>query len=189
MSGGWRGNAKKSEEKRRKKDKRLNPMREIRIEKITLNIGCGSTKDPKQAKLLLEQITGQKAVITRTHKRTTFGMSKGREIGAKVTIRRNCEALLRRLLEAVDNKLKTSQFDEHGNFAFGIPEYILIPGMKYNPDIELFGLDVCVTLERPGYRVKRRSKRKTSVGKRHLITKQEAIEWVKKKFNVQIIEN
>ena len=107
-----------------------NPMREIRIEKITLNIGCGSTKNPKHAKELLERITGCKAVITRTHKRTTFGMARNREIGAKVTVRRGCEALLKRLLEATGNKLKASQFDECGNFSFGILEYIMIPGMK-----------------------------------------------------------
>jgi len=165
-----------------------NPMREIRIEKITLNIGCGSTKNPKHAKELLERITGCKAVITRTHKRTTFGMAKNREIGAKVTVRKNCEALLGRLLKAVGNKLKVSQFDELGNFSFGIPEYIMIPGMKYDPDIELFGLDVCVTLERPGYRVKRRSKKRSKVGKKHLITKEEAIEWIKNKFGVTIVE-
>jgi len=162
-----------------------NPMREIRIEKITLNIGCGSEKNPKHAAKLLETITGQRSTITRTHRRTTFGMARNREIGARVTVRRGCEELLKRLLQAVGNKLKESNFDERGNFAFGIPEYVLIPGMAYDPYMEMFGLDVCVTLERPGYRVKRRRLNK-KLGKHHVITKEEAIEWVKKRFGVKI---
>jgi len=51
--------------------------------------------------------------------------------------------------------------------------------------MEMFGLDVCVTLERPGYRVKRRRLNK-KLGKHHVITKEEAIEWVKKRFGVKI---
>jgi large subunit ribosomal protein L5 len=173
---------------RDKDNPKENPMRKIRIEKITLNIGCGTEKNPKNAAKLLEIITEQKPVITKTHKRTTFGMAKNKEIGARVTIRKGCEELLKRLLQAVGNKLKESSFDEYGNFAFGIPEYILIPGMSYDPYMEMFGLDVCVTLERPGYRVKKKRLSK-KLGKNHVITKQEAIEWVKKNFNVEIVSD
>lgn len=47
-------------------------------------------------------------------------------------------------------------------------------------------MDICVTLERPGYRVKRK-KLKRKIGKNHLIKKEEAIEWVKKMFGVEIV--
>jgi large subunit ribosomal protein L5 len=73
-----------------------------------------------------------------------------------------------------------------GNFSFGIKEYIDLPGMKFDPDIGIFGMDVCVTLERRGYRVKRK-RLKSKVGKKHLISKQEAIEWVKREFEVEIV--
>ncbi|MEM5771763.1 MAG: 50S ribosomal protein L5 [Candidatus Aenigmatarchaeota archaeon] len=165
-----------------------NPMRRIRIEKIVLNIGCGKDpkKTPEQAAEILKRITGRKVVITRTHKRSTFGVAKNRPIGAMVTIRKNADELLKRLLEAVDNKIKASSFDNFGNFAFGIKEYIMIPGVKYDHRLPMFGLDVCVTLERPGYRVKRK-KLWHKIGKKHLITKEETMNWVKEKFNVEII--
>lgn len=158
----------------------MNPMREIRIEKITLNMGCGDDKDKlNRAKKLLETISGQKVVITRTHKRTTFGMAKGRPIGVKATMRKErAKEFFKQAIEAVEKKLKEKQIGE-GVFSIGIKEYIDLP-VKYDPEIGIIGLDVCVTLERPGFRVKRRSIRKSKIGKKHLITKQETIDWLKK---------
>ncbi len=160
-------------------------MRQIYVSKVTLNIGCGTDKSPEKAKELLEKLTGRKAVITRTHKRTTFGVARNRPIGAKVTVREGAEDLLKRLLKARGNRLKSSNFDNLGNFSFGIEEYILIDGLKYNPDWGIMGMDVCVTLERPGYRVKRR-RLSSKIGKSHLITKDEAIEFVKSAFGVEV---
>ena len=52
-------------------------MREIRIEKVTLNIGCGSDQDKlKRAQKLLQSLTDRKPLITRTKRRSTFGMPK-----------------------------------------------------------------------------------------------------------------
>ncbi len=164
------------------------PMREIRIEKVTINIGCGEGGEKLEKALkLLEKLTNQKPVVTKTHKRTTFGMAKGRPIGAKVTLRKQkAYEFLKKAFEAIENKLPASIFDEFGNFSFGIKEYIDIPGMKFDPEIGIFGMDVCVTLERPGYHIKKkRIKRK--IGKKHLIKKEEAIEWVKKAFGVEIV--
>jgi large subunit ribosomal protein L5 len=114
-------------------------------------------------------------------------MAKGRPIGVKVTLRKQ-EAVefLKRAFAAIDNKLPASCFDNTGNFSFGIKEYIDIPGMKFDPDIGIFGMDVCVTLERPGYRVKRK-KLKKKIGKKHRITPDEAREWVKNTFGVEIV--
>ena len=165
-----------------------NPMREIRIEKVTLNIGCGEGGEKLERALkLLEKLTGKKPVITKTHKRTTFGMAKNRPIGAKVTLRKNhAYEFLKRAFKAIDNKLPASCFDEFGNFSFGIKEYIDIPGIKFDPEIGILGMDVCVTLERPGYRVKRK-KLKRKIGKTHVIKKHEAMEWVKKTFGVETV--
>ena len=165
----------------------MNPMREIRLEKVTLNMGAGEA-GPKleKCKKIMELLTGKKVVITKTRKRTTF-MAKNRPIGVKTVLRgKEAVEILKRLLEAVENKIKESQFDENGNFSFGIKEYIHIPGMKYDPDIGILGLDVCVTVERPGYRVKKRRIRPGKIGKNHRITKQEAIEWAKKFFGIEI---
>jgi len=167
----------------------MNVMREIRLEKVTLNIGAGEA-GPKleNAKKLIEKLSEKKVVVTRTHKRTSFGTAKNRPIGVKVTLRgRKAEEFLKTALQALENKLKASQFDENGNFSFGIKEYIHIPGMRYDPDIGIMGLDVCVTLERPGFRIKRRKVKPKKVGKKHRITKEESQEWVKKKFGVEIL--
>lgn len=166
----------------------MNPMRKIRIEKVTINIGCGEAGEKlERAKKLLEDLTNRKVVITKTHRRTTFGMAKGRPIGCKVTLRgKDAKEFLERALDAIDKKLSRNVFDSSGNFSFGIREHIDIPGVRYDPEIGIFGMDVSVTLERPGFRVKRK-KLPSKVGKKHLIKPEEAIDWVTKNYGVQII--
>jgi len=158
----------------------MSAMRSIRIEKITLNIGAGKevTRLDKATKLL-EAITGIKPVKTVAKKRLpAWGLRPGLPIGCKVTVRRKKEELLKRLLEAIEFRLKESQFDAQGNISFGIPEYINIGEMKYIPEIGVMGLQACVTLERAGFRIKRR-KFAGEIGPKHRITKAEAIEYVK----------
>lgn len=160
-------------------------MRDIRIEKVVLNIGCGTTLNIENAKKILEKISQKKVVITKTKKRSTFGVPKAKDIGCKVTIRKDTEALLKKLLDAKDNKLNAKNFDETGNFSFGIPEYIDIPGVDYDPKIGIIGFDVCVTLTRPGYRIKKK-RISSKIGKKHAIKKEEAMNFVKNKFRVEI---
>ena len=163
---------------------RENPMRKIRIEKVVLNVGCGTKLNPEHAKIILEQITGSKAIITKTKKRTTFNVPKNKAIGCKVTVRKNAAEFLKRLLESKENKLKSSSFDATGNFSFGVKEYIDIPGMDYDPKIGMIGLDVCVSLTRPGYSVRQKALPRR-VGARHLITKDDAINFAKQ-FGVKV---
>ena len=168
-----------------------NVMRGIRLEKVTVNLGAGeSGPQLEKSKAILEKITGKKVVITRTRKRTTFGMPKKRPIGVKVTVR-GAEALelVRKLLQAVDNRLHPNQFDRQGNFSFGVAEYINIPGVKYDPDVGITGMDVCVTLERPGFRIKKRMVRPKKVGKKHRITPQDAMEFAQKVLGANVTES
>jgi|YelNatPaOPRAMG01_1025707.scaffolds.fasta_scaffold07725_11 large subunit ribosomal protein L5 len=165
-----------------------NPMRSIRIEKVTLNVGCAADLQKiERAKKLLEYLTGKKAIITKSKRRSTFGVAKGKPVGVKVTLRKK-EAVefLKKALEAVDKKIEASKFDDNGNFSFGIKEYIEIPGVKYSHEIGMLGLDVCVSLERPGFRIERRRIQKRKIPKSHRISKEEAIEWVKKSFGVEV---
>lgn len=163
-------------------------MKEIRIAKITLNMSTGAPgPDLEKSKKLLEIISGRTVVKTATHKRNTFGVAKGREIGVMTTIRgKSARDLLARLLKASENRLKPSQFDDNGNFSIGIEEYISIPGVSYDPEIGIRGLDVAVTLERPGFRVARRSNGRAAVGKSHRIRAEDAIEWVQREFGVEV---
>ena len=167
-----------------------NRMREIRIEKITLNIGVGKdTSRLDHGIKLLTNLTDAKPVKTITKKRIPgWGLRPGLPIGCKVTIRKEkAGELLVRLLDAKANSLTEKQFDDYGNVAFGIHEYIDIKGAKYDPDIGMMGLQVCITLQRAGFRTKRRVLVNRKITKRHKITKEEAIEFMKNKFNVTMV--
>lgn len=166
-------------------------MKEIRMEKVTLNIGTGGPGEPLEKALkLLSNITNMKPIETKAKKRIpTWGTRPGLSIGAKVTLRgKKAEDLLVRLLAAVNNQVGFRNFDERGNIAFGIPEYLDIQGIEYDMSIGIIGLNVIVTLTRPGYSIKARSIRKRKVSKKHQITKQEAIEFMKNKFKIKVGE-
>ncbi|MEM5829617.1 MAG: 50S ribosomal protein L5 [Candidatus Aenigmatarchaeota archaeon] len=168
----------------------MNPMRRIEIDKLTLNIGCaGDLQKIERAKKLLEILTGRKPAITKSKKRSTFGIAKGKPVGVMITLRKKeAEDFLKKALHAVEKRLKSSQFDKDGNFSFGIKEYIDIPGVKYSHEVGMFGLDVCVSLKRRGYRIKYRRIQKRKIPTKHKITREEAMEWVKNNFGVEIIE-
>jgi len=166
-------------------------MRDIKIEKITLNIGAGKDQARLEKGLaLLRAITNATPVKTVTKKRIQeWGLRPGLPIGCKLTLRKDrASKLLPKLLDAVENKLTERQFDGNGNIAFGIHEYIEIPGVKYDPKIGIMGLEVCITLERPGFRVKKRRMLQRKIPVRHRISKQEAIDFMAKKFSTRVGE-
>src|SRR3990167_1956469 len=158
----------------------MNAMRSIKIEKVTLNIGAGKDQSKlEKGLILLNAIAQATPVKTITNKRIQeWGLRPGLPIGCKLTLRKEkAVKILPRLLEAIEHKLAARQFDENGNVAFGIHEYIEIPGVKYDPKIGIMGLEVCVTLERPGFRIKRRKLLQRKIPLRHRISKQEAIDF------------
>jgi len=165
-----------------------NPMREIRIEKVTLNVGCGGDLQKiERAKKLLEMLTGKKPVTTKSKRRSTFGIAKGKPVGVKVTLRKkDAEEFFKKVLLAVDKKVKQSQLDKDGNLNIGIKEYIDLPNIKYQPSIGILGFDTAVTFERPGYRVKRRKVKKGNIPKEHRINKEDVIKFLKEKFGVAV---
>ena len=165
-------------------------MQHITISKLTLNIGAGEPGDKlSKAVKLLEFISQAKPVKTKTKKRIpTWGIRPGLAIGAKVTLRgKKAEEILKTLLKALDQKLPESKFDPRGNFSFGIKEYIDIPGIEYDPSIGILGLEAAVTLARPGFRIAHRLK-SSKLGPRQRITKEQALTFMKEKFNIQIGE-
>lgn len=169
----------------------MNPMRNIRIEKVTLNIGAGKDQSRLEKGMsLLTTISNTLPVKTVTHKRIQeWGLRPGLPIGCKVTLRRSkAKDILPKLLDAIDNTLTKRQFDEQGNLSFGIHEYIEIPGVRYDPKIGIMGLEVCVTLERAGYRIKRRKVLARKIPTRHRISKQEAIDFMSGNFKINIEE-
>lgn len=169
--------------------KQGNIMRNIGIEKVTLNIGAGKNPEKLDKGVkLIATISGKKPIKTITNKRIpSWGLRPALPIGCKVTVRKNdAVVLLKRLVEAVEKKLKDSQFDNEGNISFGVTEYINVPGVKYDPDIGLMGFQVCITLERKGFRVKRRKLLTKKIAKSHKITKSEAIQFMKDNYQVSV---
>ena len=166
------------------------PMKKITLDKVVLNMGIGKSGDIIQvAKRALEQISGKKP-STRNARETQrdWGVRKGEPIGVAVTVRgEDAVVLLKRLLEAKGNSINGKSFDNFGNFSFGINEHIDIPDVKYEPSIGILGLGISIALTRPGYGIRKRSKHKASVGKSHVITNQEAKDYLVKEFGVTIV--
>ena len=165
-------------------------MKKIFLNKVVLNMGVGKSGDPiETGKKTLVQITGKKPNVRNAKKaQRDWGVRKNEPIGVAVTVRGDdATELLKKLLEAKDNQINERAFDNEGNLSFGIKEHIDIPEIKYDPKIGILGLDVSVSLVRPGFNIKLRSKHKTKVGKNHRITKNNAIEFLTKEFGVKIV--
>jgi large subunit ribosomal protein L5 len=166
-----------------------NPMRKIGVGKVVVNIGLGKSGEAiERGKKVLEQVTGQTPTQTRAKSSVRdFGIHKGEPIGVVVTVRGDAtSALIEKLLSARDKKLKESCFDSRGSVSFGIKEHIEIPGIRYDPAIGILGMNVSILLERPGFRVARRGRRASRVGRGHLVSREEAMQYFKEKFGVTV---
>ena len=165
------------------------PMREPRIGKVVVNIATGKSGEPlDRAMTILEQLTGQKPCM-RQARRTlrAFGIRKNEPIACVVTLRRDRAAeFLKRALDAKGNRVAGRSFDDRGNFAFGIREHIDIPGAKYDPTLGIVGMDVMVSVERPGYRVQRRRRKRAKVGHAQRMTRDETVEFIRKQFRTEV---
>lgn len=168
-----------------------NVMQKPRVAKVILNIGVGESGEKlTKAEKLLEKITGKKPVrTTSTHKIPAWGIRNNEPIGVKVTLRgQDAEKAVKRILYAKDNILGKNNFGKDGNLSLGIHEYIDIEGLKYDPDIGIFGLNLTAVLERPGDRIKHRKINKKKIKPRYRISREESIEFFKEKFGVQVEE-
>lgn len=171
------------------KENKANPMREIAIDKVTINVGVGSPGERMDSiRTFMENLMSAKFVETKAKKRNpVFKLREGLPIGMKATFR-GAKALdiLNRALDSRKKKLSKGNFDKLGNFSFGVREYIDYPGAKYNPKVGMFGFDVCVTLARKGKRVSERMKMARKIGKKHLINAEEAVGFAIRKLSAKI---
>jgi len=166
------------------------PMLRPRIEKVVVNMGIGKSGEPlEKAVKVLKEITGH--TPCRRKAKTSirdFGIRKGESIACIVTLREE-EAIdfLKKVLTVVDNKVSGRSFDKQGNFSFGLKEHIELPGVKYDPDVGIFGMDICVSVTRPGYRVKNRRKQRAKMGAGHVLTQDESIIFIRDTLGVEIV--
>ena len=126
------------------------------LNKIVINIGVGdATQDSKrleEAVAELQQITGQKPVITKAKKSiATFKVREGQEIGCKVTLRGLrmwdfFDKLVSIALPRVRDFRGVSRnaFDGRGNYTLGIKEQLIFPEIDYDKVAKVRGMDVVI---------------------------------------------
>ena len=169
----------------------MNAMRDIRIDKVVVNIGVGEAGERLvKAQKVLEMVTGHKSVQTssRTINRD-WGIRKGMPLGCKVTLRGDDAAeFLKKALPIREMRVPGYSFDKEGNMSFGISDYTDFEGMKYDPEIGIFGMDISVVLRRVGNRITQRALLKRRVPKKHRVDRDEAIQYMKDTFEVQVIQ-
>ncbi len=166
-----------------------NPMQSPRIAKVVVNMSIGKSGEILQnAMEVFQQLTNQKP-YTRKAKKTIreWSITKGTPIACVGTLRGEVATdFLKKGFDALRDKLSRSNFDSKGNFSFGIREHIELPGVKYDPALGIFGMDICVTMERPGYRIKKRRRCKAKLGRRQKITPSDSMEYIKELFNIEL---
>lgn len=173
--------------KKSSKEYFINP----KIEKITVNIGVGEAGERlEKAQSVIKDITGQKSIQTLSKITSKdWGLRKRMPIGCKVTLRNKvAEDFLNQALQTRENKIAEYAFDDQGNISFGIPDHTLFKSQKYNPNIGIFGMDVSITMEKPGYRIKHRRLLRRKIPTKHKVKREETIKFFKENFKVEVIE-
>ncbi|AEH35655.1 50S ribosomal protein L5 [Halopiger xanaduensis] len=162
-------------------------MREPRVEKVVVHMGVGQGgRELGKAEDIIEEVTEQESVRTQAKKtEPDFGIRQGDPIGAKVTLRgEDAHEFLETALPLAD--LSASQFDDTGNFSFGIEEHTDFPSQEYDPNVGIFGLDVTVNLVRPGYRVSKRDKATRPIPSKHRLNPEDAVAFLESTFDVTV---
>ncbi len=168
-----------------------NRWRAVRVLKVVVNAGVGESGEPRtKAEKVLHMITLQKPVATRSRATNRdFGIRLGQEIGAKVTLR-GARALdfLDRAFAARDRQFDPVSIDRAGNFSFGIADYTDFAGMKYDPEIGVRGMDICVEMGRAGYRVRERRIASRPLPRRERVTPAETRRFLAEQLKVTFLE-
>ena len=180
-----------SKSKLKPKDTTALQMRKISIDKVVINIGVGEAGDKLiKAEKVINLLTHQKSIQTiSTTTNRDFGIRKQMPIGVKVTLRgAKAETFLKEAFWVKDNRITGYSFDQEGNFSFGIPDYTEFRDKKYDPEIGIFGMDISVKMTRPGFRIAKRKYHRRKIPKKIRITPKEVKEFMKKRFNIEVIE-
>ena len=168
-------------------DAGFHPMRKPTVEKVVVHMGVGrGGRELADAEEILDEITGQESVRTQAKQAIgEFNIRPGDPIGAKVTLRGDdATEFLETALPLAD--LSISQFDDVGNVSFGVEEHTEFPSQEYDPNVGIYGLDVTVTLTRPGYRVAKRDAHTRSIPNDHRMSVEDAVAYLEREFDVEV---
>ncbi len=168
-----------------------NPHRAVRVLKAVVNAGVGESGEARtKAEKVLKMVTGQKPIATRSHSTNRdFGIRKGQEIGAKVTLRGSAAVeFLVRAFDARDKQLDLDSIDRNGNFSFGVADYTDFSGMKYDPAIGIRGMDVAVEVGRAGFRLRDRKLQSRPIPRALRSTREETRSMLESRYGVTVLE-
>ena len=157
-------------------------MRDVKIDKVVVHMGVGESGEKLvKAENIMKTITGQlpiRSIAKMTQ--PAFSIRKGAPIGCKVTLRgKNAVQFFTTAVTILEKVVFESQFDKNGNISFGIEEHTDFPGMSYDPQIGIFGMDVNVVLERRGIRITRRRMEQKKLPAKQRVKKEDAIAFLK----------
>ena len=125
-----------------------------KLEKIVINMGVGdattNSKLIEAAVKDLEQIAGQKPVITRARESIAgFKVREGQAIGCKVTLRGEAmynfmDKLIAIALPRVRDfrGVSSKAFDGRGNYTLGIKEQLIFSEIDYDNIAKVRGMDI-----------------------------------------------
>jgi large subunit ribosomal protein L5 len=135
-------------------------------------------------------VTKQKPVetLSKTVNRD-LGIRQGMPLGCKVTLRgEGAVEFVKQALSIREMRVPEYSFDQEGNMSFGISDYTDFEGMKYDPEIGIFGMDISVVLRRPGNRITQRALLKRRIPKSHRVGREEAIQYMKDNFQIEVVQ-
>jgi large subunit ribosomal protein L5 len=167
----------------------MNPMRKLYVDKVVVHMGVGEGGDKlSKAVDLMRQITGNSPVRSNAKKTNpTFGIRKGSPISCKVTLRgKKAGDFLETALKIIEQRVSSGQIDRQGNFSFGIEEHTDFPGMSYDPQIGIYGMDINVVLARRGIRITRRHIEQRRLPVKQKVTPEDSLAFLKSRFNVEV---
>lgn len=131
-------------------------MQAPKIDKVVINMGIGEAiSNPKlldEAVAELQQITGQKPVVTRAKKSiANFKLREGMPIGCKVTLRAEkmydfLDKLMNISLPRVRDfrGVSDTSFDGRGNYTLGVKEQLIFPEIDYDKVNKVRGMDIVI---------------------------------------------